>query len=89
MALLNEKNKKAKIEYPCEWRYKVIGKEKKNIENAVKSILGEKAHSLAFSKCSRNGSYYSYELKTLVHSEEERIDIFRQLKRHTHLDMVL
>lgn len=89
MVVINDSDKKVEIEYPCEWKYKVIGENKEKIEDAVKSIMGERPHSLAFSKSSNKGSYHSYELCTLVHNEDDRTEIFRQLKKHNNLKMVL
>ena len=89
MEIINEMDKKVQIEYPCEWKYKVIGEERELIEEAVKSIMGERPYSCTFSKTSNKGSYHSYELKALVHNEDDRTEIFRQLKKHDDLKMVL
>jgi len=89
VVVINESDKKVEIKYPCEWKYKVIGEEKKEIEDAVKSVMGERPHTLKFSKTSNKGSYHSYELCTLVHNEDDRTEIFRQLKKHDDLKMVL
>jgi len=82
-------DKKVEIEYPCEWKYKVIGEECEKIENAVKSVMGGRPHSCTFSKTSNKGSYHSYEIKALVHNEDDRTEIFHQLKKHDDLKTVL
>jgi putative lipoic acid-binding regulatory protein len=82
-------DRKVEIDYPCEWKYKVIGEECEKIENAVKSVMGEKAHTCTPSRVSRKGRYHSYEVKTEVESEEERTELFHKLKKHDDLKMVL
>ena len=89
MEIINDMDRKVEIEYPCEWKYKVIGEACEKIENAVKSVMGEKAHTCTPSRVSRKGRYHSYEVKTEVGSEEERTELFRKLKQHDDLTMVL
>jgi putative lipoic acid-binding regulatory protein len=89
VVIINDSEKKVEITYPCEWKYKVIGEKKEKIEDAVQSIMGERPHTLNFSKTSNKGNYHSYELRTLVHNEDDRTELFRQLKEHDDLKMVL
>jgi len=87
--IINAMDRKVEIEYPCEWKYKVIGEECEKIESAVKSVMGGREHTCRPSRVSRKGRYHSYEVKTLVHNEDDRTEIFRQLKQHNDLKMVL
>jgi len=80
VVIINDSKKKVEITYPCEWKYKVIGEEKGKIEDAVQSII---------SKTSNKGNYHSYELRTLVHNKDDRTELFRQLKEHDDVKMVL
>ncbi|WP_456404586.1 HP0495 family protein [Hydrogenimonas sp.] len=89
MVIINDSDKKVEIAYPCEWKYRVIGEEKEAIEEAIRSIMGERPHTVTFSKSSNGGNYHSYELCTLVHNEDDRTELYRQLKQHDHLKMVL
>ncbi len=89
MELLNAMDKKVEIDYPCEWKYKVIGEEKEKIEGAIRAVMGERLHTCTYSRASKKGKYHSYEVKTLVHNEDERTELFHQLKRHDDLKMVL
>ena len=68
-------NKKAKIDYPTHWEYKVIFDEEK-----VKEIVKDREFKLVFSKFSKDKKYASYDLAVLVLSEEERLEIFSALK---------
>jgi len=78
VVLINESDKKVEIAYKRE-----------EIEDIVKSVMGDRPHTLTFSKSSNKGSYHSYELCTLVHNEDDRTEIFRQLKQNDRLKMVL
>ena len=89
MEIINDMDKKVEIDYPCEWRYKVIGEACDKIENAVREVFGEREHTCTPSKTSRKGRYHSYEVKTLVHNDDDRTELFRQLKGHDDLKMVL
>ena len=65
-------NKKAKIDYPTHWEYKII------FDADVK--VKDREFKLVFSKFSKDKKYASYDLAVLVLSEEERLEIFSALK---------
>ena len=73
-------NKKAKIDYPTHWEYKVIFDAGVNAEEKVKEIVKDREFKLVFSKFSKDEKYASYDLAVLVLSEEERLEIFSALK---------
>ena len=73
-------NKKAKIDYPTHWEYKVIFEASDDAEAKVKDIVKDREFKLVFSKFSKDKKYASYDLAVLVLSEEERLEIFSALK---------
>ena len=73
-------NKKAKIDYPTHWEYKVIFDASDEAEAKVKDIVKDREFKLVFSKFSKDKKYSSYDLAVLVLSEEERLEIFSALK---------
>ena len=73
-------NKKAKIDYPTHWGYKVIFYASDDVEAKVKDIVKDREFKLVFSKFSNDKKYASYDLTVLVLSEEERLEIFSALK---------
>ena len=73
-------NKKAKIDYPTHWEYKVIFDASDEAEAKVKDIVKDREFKLVFSKFSKDKKYASYDLVVLVLSEEERLEIFSALK---------
>ena len=89
MVTIDAIDKKAEIRYPCEWRYKVIGKEKKKIEQAVQSVMGGRIHQCQHANMSQKGHYHSYDVRTIVHNEDERTELFHRLKAHDDVTMVL
>lgn len=82
-------SKKPVIKYPCEWEYKIICKNKDELEHTIKGILKEKTHQLTPSKKSSKGNYHSFNLKTKVENEKERNDIYTALGKHQDIHMVL
>ena len=73
-------NKKANIDYPTHWEYKVIFEASDDAEAKVKDIVKDREFKLVFSKFSKDKKYASYDLAVLVLSEEERLEIFSALK---------
>lgn len=89
MVNINEIDEKLKLKYPCEWRYKLIGKEMETIEQAVRDVLSERDHKIDFSNASCTGKYCSMNLDLLVHNEDERQYVYEALKAHVDIKMVL
>jgi len=79
---------KVKIEYPTIWRYKVIGIDTKKTRDAIQSVTNRPC-TITFSKMSSRGKYQSFNVDIFVHSEEEREKIYKDLKAHIDIKMVL
>ncbi len=89
MEVTNDSQKKLKLEYPCNWTYKVIGQEREVLEQAVRDVICERSHSLKHSNQSCSGKYLSMNLDLLVHNEDDRNFIYEALKAHQNIKMVL
>lgn len=89
MEILNDREEKLELTYPCSWSYKLIALERKAIEDAIKDILDERAHKLTHSKNSKSGKYISMNLDLLVYNEDDRNFLYESLKAHQHIKMVL
>ncbi len=89
MVNINEVNQKLELDYPCQWRYKLIGQDADMIKQAVKEIILEREHTIDFSNTSCSGKYLSMNLDILVQNEDERQFIYESLKAHIHIKMVL
>ena len=84
-----DENQKLELEYPCNWKYKVVGAERKALEAAIHSVILERAHTLEHSKASKTGKYISLNLDLIVHNEDDRTFIYEALKAHDDVKMVL
>ncbi|HIE35330.1 MAG TPA: DUF493 domain-containing protein [Campylobacterales bacterium] len=89
MKEIKDFNEKVKIEYPTIWRYKVIGENAKKTREAIKEVVDRLTCTISFSKMSNKGKYQSFNADIFVHSEEEREKIFKKLKEHKDIKMVL
>ncbi len=89
MVNINEVDQKLELTYPCDWRYKIIGRERALLEQAIHDVITEREHKLTHSNASCSGKYISLNLDLLVHNEDDRQFIYEALKAHQHVKMVL
>jgi putative lipoic acid-binding regulatory protein len=78
-----------KIDYPCEWEYRLIGLDEEELRKAVSEIIKTKQYTLSFSNISKEGKYISLSLKTIVITEEERNNIYVSLRKHPAVKSVI
>lgn len=84
-----DETQKLELEYPCSWKYKIVGAERKMLEAAVHSVILERAHTLEHSNTSKTGKYVSLNLDLIVQNEDERTFLYEALKAHQDIKMVL
>ncbi len=89
MEIINDREEKLELIYPCSWCYKLIASEKEALQKAIKDVIDEREHKLTHSKSSKGGKYISMNLDILVHNEDDRNFIYEALKAHQHIKMVL
>ena len=92
MITLGENNdypEKVKIDYPCEWTYKVIGEDCTLLKEAITKACGGHTPAISHSQTSKSGKYDSLEVKVNVPSEEMRLDIFGKLQAAPAVKFVL
>ena len=89
MEIINDREDKLELEYPCSWAYKLIAGEKEALEKAIHDVILEREHKLTHSKNSKGGKYVSMNLELLVHNEDDRNFIYEALKAHQNIKMVL
>ena len=77
------------IEYPCEWRYRLIGRSAEGVRAAVEAAVGERPHRLEPGHESRGGRYVSLTLTMTVESEAARLAIYHRLSEADAVRMVL
>ena len=89
MEIINDNKQKLKLDYPCNWCYKVIGREREVLKKAIHEVILEREHEINDSKQSATGKYVSLNLDLLVHNEDDRNFIYEALKAHQNVKMVL
>jgi len=87
--MIDLNNHKLELDYPCNWKYKVVIKEEKNINNIIKQVIEDREHGIKPSKTSSKGKFKSFTLEMLVHNEDDRKGIYKLLGDHEHIKMVL
>ena len=77
------------IEYPTNWGFKIIGKDKEKLLACIKEVMGEKEHLCSLGNQSRTGKFTTYNASCSVDTEEERNRIFKYFSDHADIDMVI
>ncbi|MEA3419764.1 MAG: DUF493 domain-containing protein [Campylobacterota bacterium] len=78
-----------KIEYPTQWGFKLIGKDKDALHACIKEVMGEKEHLCSIGNPSRSGKFHSYNASCAVESQEERDRLFKCFQDHDDVKMVI
>ena len=89
MILDKNTQEKPKIDYPTKWGFKIIGKDKEKIKQAIKEIIGKKAYTCKFSNSSKGGKFSSYNTECIVESEEERDNLYKAFTQHNDINYVI
>lgn len=85
----SQNHHKPKIEYPCEWEYRIIGTDEELLKAAAEEILTNRKYNISFANISKTGKYISLSLKTVVETEEIRNNIYIALRSHTAVKSIL
>lgn len=87
--IFNEENNKPRIDYPCNWSYKIIGDNIEQMVTAVEEIIKDIEYDLTPSNISRKGKYFSLNISVVVPSELVRDLIFQGLSNHPAIKFVI
>jgi putative lipoic acid-binding regulatory protein len=87
--VVNLNDKKLELMYPCNWNYKVIIHKECDIKDITKCVFGEREHKVTKSNKSKNDKYQSYKVSTLVHNDDDRKELFEQLRKDKNVKIVL
>lgn len=80
---------KLKLEYPCVWQYKVIGRDKNQLELVILDIFAGCSCEIKYSNTSKTGKYHSYAIDLEVSDDENRLGYYQRLKSYSHVLMVI
>ena len=81
--------KQAKIKYPCDWEYRIVGLDEAALKNAAAQVMGDKKYDISFSNISKTGKYFSLSVKTFVENEEIRNTLYTAFAKHPAIKTVL
>ncbi len=89
MILDSNTTEKPTIEYPTNWGFKIIGKDKKKLKACIKEVMGDKEHLCSAGNTSRTGKFTTYNASCVVESQEERDRLFKCFQDHDDVEMVI
>ena len=77
--MILDSNNRPEMTYPCEWSYKIIGNNIDKILEAIENAVSGLKYDVTPSNISKNGNYYSLNLKLIVPNEVVRDLIYQKL----------
>lgn len=80
---------KQRIEYPCRWSFRIIGRDRESMEQAVTAYMKKADFLLTASNTSRSGKYVSLKLETVVLNEDARNQLYLDLKNISCIKLVI
>ncbi|MGQ9820178.1 MAG: HP0495 family protein [Candidatus Kapaibacteriales bacterium] len=87
--ILDENSKRPKIEYPCNWDYKIIGTDVSEMIKIIEEAVGDLSYEISPSNISRKGNYFSLNLTVFVPSEIVRDIIFQKVSSSAFVKIVI
>ena len=86
--MILDSNNRPEITYPCEWSYKIIGNNIDKILKAIENAVSGLKYDVTPSNISKNGNYYSLNLKLTVPNEVVRDLIYQKLDSSESIKIV-
>jgi uncharacterized protein len=86
---MSENDCKPKIDYPCSWTYKVIGRDVEELNRAIAEVVGQTEHAVTCSRASKGGAYQCLNVTVTVESEAVRLALYQRLCRHPAIVIVM
>ncbi|MFO7446454.1 MAG: DUF493 domain-containing protein [Ignavibacteriaceae bacterium] len=87
--MFNNSNDRPSINYPCEWEYRVIGRDIDRILSAIDEAACGLKYSVSPSNVSRNDKYFSINFRIEVPNETTRDVIYNALVNNDDIRIVL
>ena len=89
MILDDKTTDKPKIEYPCEWGFKLIGTDKEKLKACIDDIMAHREYKCKDGNVSKNGKFVTVNTSCEVCSQEERDELFKAFSDHDDVKMVI
>jgi putative lipoic acid-binding regulatory protein len=87
--MMNEDECKPRIDYPCLWVYKVIGRNLEGLRCAVAEVMKGSEHTVTPSRSSKGGAYHCLNVEINVENEPIRLGFYERLRRHPSVILVM
>ena len=87
--IIDHNSERPKIEYPCEWEYKVIGASVDNIIKVIEEAAKGLNYTITPSNVSKNEKYFSLNFKVEVPNEVVRDLVYQKLEESAEIKIVL
>ncbi len=87
--ILDSNCDRPELNYPCDWIYKVIGKDVDKLISAIERASLKLNYEVTPSNVSKNENYFSLNFKITVPSEAARDIIYQELNNNKDVIMVL
>jgi putative lipoic acid-binding regulatory protein len=78
-----------RIDYPCRWIYKIIGRNEEDMRDAVRVLIQDAPYEIRSSRVSAKGRYVSLNVEVEVGCEEKRKAVYEALKSHPAIILIL
>ncbi|MGA7720770.1 MAG: DUF493 domain-containing protein [Ignavibacteriaceae bacterium] len=86
---LKDDYKYPEIQFPCEWSYKIIGLDVTKILAAIEEAVLGLSYDVTPSNISKNGKYFSLNLKLELPNEAVKNLIYEKLTQNTDIKFIL
>jgi putative lipoic acid-binding regulatory protein len=87
--MMNENECKPRIDYPCFWVYKVIGRDVEGLRDAIAEVMKGSEHTVTPSRSSKGGAYHCLNVEMTVESEPVRLGLYERLRQHPAVILVM
>ena len=87
--LINRTGKKAVIQYPCRWLFKVVTLDHHGDRERIVAMMQDCNFEISISNSSRSGKYTSLNVEVEVESEEHRNSIYQLIRQLETVKMIL
>jgi uncharacterized protein len=86
---INDITEKPKIDFPCEWSYKIFGTDKNKLENAISEVLKQNPYQIVKATKSSKGNYISLTIKLIIKNQSELDDFYHKFSAQKDIKIVL
>lgn len=87
--MTDPQKQKLRLDYPCSWTYKIIGRNPDDMQRAVDETICDRPCRVSRSHQSKTARYICLNVELTVESESHRLALYEKLKVHPAIDVIL